>query len=110
MKELMDAYMLGQKIVANNMANLNTPGYRTMRLRFADALERVLTEDGRLVPGKHVETEVYRPMFGDADPSGNDVQLAREMAELNKNMLRMKMLLAVLRYRIRVLRMAAGGR
>ena len=97
-------------VVANNLANINTPGYRTQRLRFAKELDRVLGRDGNLLPGQRIETEVYRPLFGDAGADGNDVMLEREVVELNKNMLHMKLYLEVLGSRIQRLRAAIDGR
>jgi flagellar basal-body rod protein FlgB len=97
-------------LIANNLANLNTPGYRTARLEFARQLDAVLDERGNLEPGEGIETRVYRPMFVDAAPDGNDVSLAREVAELNKNALRMRLYLAALGARIRKLRLAIDGR
>jgi len=97
-------------LIANNLANLNTPGYRTGRLRFSQALEAVLDRRSDLLPGKDVETEIYRPMYADASPDGNDVTLSREIVELNKNTLRMQLYLAALGGRIRKMRLAIDGK
>ena len=110
LSELLDAASQNHAIIANNLANLNTPGYTTARLRFVRQLQAVLDERGDLRPGKHLETEVYRPFFGDAGPDGNNVALAREIVELNKNALKMRLYLAVLGSRIRRLRAAIDGR
>ncbi|KPK66167.1 MAG: hypothetical protein AMK73_00745 [Planctomycetes bacterium SM23_32] len=107
---LLQAADRNQTLIANNLANLNTPGYRTARLRFARQLDAVLDRDGGLPDGKLIETEVYRPGFLDASPDGNDVSLAREVVELNKNALRMRMYLAALGVRIHKLRLAIDGR
>jgi flagellar basal-body rod protein FlgB len=97
-------------VIANNLANLDTPGYRTARLRFAEQLERVLDQRGGLRPGRQIAAELYRPLFGDAAADGNDVALARELTELNKNALRMRLYLNVLGARIRKMRLAIEGR
>ncbi len=97
-------------LIANNLANLNTPGYRTGRLRFSEQLDRILDERGGLEPGKRIAADLYRPLFRDAAADGNDVTLARELTELNKNVLRMRLYLAVLGGRIRKLRAAIEGR
>ena len=97
-------------VLANNLANLNTPGYKTMRVRFKQELDRLLDARGRLRPGRRIEVETERPLFGDASADGNDVVLAREVAELNENALRMSLYLAVLQARIRRMRVAIDGR
>jgi len=108
--ELLAAAERNHGVIANNMANLNTPGYRTSRLRFARELDSVLDRRTDLVAGRRIETEVYRPQFSDIGPDGNDVTLAREIVELNKNGLRMQIYLAILGARIRKMRMAIDGR
>lgn len=107
---LLQAAERNHALIANNLANLNTPGYRAARMRFARQLDAILDESGRLLPGKRIQTEVFRPMFGDVGADGNDVALAREIGELNKNVLRMKFYLAALGARIRRLRAAIDGR
>jgi flagellar basal-body rod protein FlgB len=107
---LLDAATRNHSVIANNLANLNTPGYRTQRLSFARELERLLDRNGRLRPGAEIQTEIYRPMFRDASPDGNDVLLEREMGQLNKNMMRVRLYLSVLNSRIRRLRSAIEGR
>ena len=49
-------------------------------------------------------------MFRDAGADGNDVMLEREIVEMNKNALRMRLYLTVLHSRIRKLRGAIEGR
>jgi flagellar basal-body rod protein FlgB len=107
---LLDAAARNQAVIANNLANVNTPGYQTARVRFADELEALLDEQGNLLPGKSIETEMYHPFFGDAGPDGNNVVLEREIVELNKNAMTIKLYLAVLGSRIRRLSAAIDGR
>ena len=98
------------RVVANNLANVDTPGYRTKRVRFADELSKLLDSRGDMLPGRTITTEMWRPMYRDVSNDGNDVTLEREIVELNKNQLRMRVYLAVLDGRIRKLRLAIDGR
>ncbi len=107
---LLDSAHRNHNILANNLANVSTPGYRAMRVRFARQLDDILDERGRLLPGRQMETEVYSPLFADAGPDGNDVTLEREIVELNKNSVRLRLYLAVLRSRVQRLRYAIEGR
>ncbi|MHC4481614.1 MAG: flagellar basal body rod protein FlgB [Planctomycetota bacterium] len=108
--ELLGAAHRNHALIANNLANVNTPGYRTQRLRFAKELESLLDQKGGLLRGRHIETELHRPMFPNSSPDGNDVSLEREIVELNKNALRMRFYLEVLGARIRKMRAAIEGR
>ncbi|MFW6118966.1 MAG: flagellar basal body rod protein FlgB [Planctomycetota bacterium] len=107
---LLDAAQFNHDVVANNLANLNTPGYRTQRVRFARELEDLLDETGHLRPGKEIETELWRPMFRDVGADGNDVKLEREIVQLNKNGIRMRLYLAAVKSRVQRLRAAIEGR
>ena len=107
---MLDAAQLRQAAIANNLANLDTPGYRTVRVRFARQLDEMLDEQGRLRPGRSLTAETYRPLFGDVGADGNDVVLEREIAEMHKNMLRTRLYLEALHARVRRLRSAIDGR
>jgi flagellar basal-body rod protein FlgB len=108
--ELLGAAEHNHSIIANNLANVNTPGYRTARMRFREELDSLLGENGRLRPGARIESEVYWPTYRATSADGNDVLLEREIVELNKNVLRMRIYLAALSKRISKLRSAIQGR
>jgi len=108
--ELLGAAQQNHSVIANNLANLNTPGYRTVRLRFTEELDRLLDSRGRLRPGRSIATRQYRPLFPGVNADGNDVTLEREVVELNKNALRMRIYLAVLGSEVHRLRAAIDGR
>ena len=107
---LLDVAGKNHEVIANNLANIDTPGYRTMRLRFAEQLQRLVDRNGRLRPGAQIQAEMFRPLFPDVGPDGNDVSLEREMVQLNKNSLQTQLYLSVLGSRIRRLRSAIQGR
>jgi flagellar basal-body rod protein FlgB len=96
-------------VIANNLANVNTPGFRSTRSRFAQELDALLDDQAGLKPDKEIETETFHPFYPDVGADGNDVSLEREIAELNKNSLRMQFYLAVLGARIQRIKEALGG-
>jgi len=75
---------LRQAVIANNIANLNTPGYRRGAVEFekllAETLERARPEDLAAL-----EPMVYRPMTTPINADGNDVSLDMEVGDLIKN-------------------------
>lgn len=107
---LVDAHSRNHHVIANNLANLSTPGYKTGRLRFKQSLDRLLDAKGGLRTGERIQTEIHRPNLGGAGVDGNNVRLEREIVELNKNSLRLELYLAVLGSRIRRIRSAIDGR
>ena len=106
---LLNAEGRNYNVIANNLANVDTPGYRTARVRFADELGKLVNGNGQLLPGRSVNTEIWRPMYRDVSNDGNDVTVEREIVELNKNQLMMRFYLGVLDGRIRKIRAAIQG-
>ena len=107
--DLIGAANRNNVVIANNIANANTPGYRTLRVGFADALDRALTETGELRSGRRLEARVYRADLP-AGQDGNNVRVEREIVEMNKTSLRIKLYLNVLGSRIQRMRAAIEGR
>jgi len=72
------------KAIANNIANLNTPGYRRTAVQFEDLLADAL-EDGRPASLGEVQPELFQPMNTPVDERGNDVNLDTEVGEMIRN-------------------------
>jgi len=67
------------QLIVNNMANIDTPGYRTRDLDFRHELQRAVTEESPLV------TPVVRQVSGLVErPDGNNVSLDRESLLLSE--------------------------
>lgn len=90
--------VLRQKVIANNIANLNTPGYRRRDVKFEEALAKVIDAPGgaRVEDLAKVEGELYRPMNTPVDRKGNDVNIDVEVGELMKSVTRHKACLRLL--------------
>jgi flagellar basal-body rod protein FlgB len=80
------AESLRQKAIANNVANMNTPGYRRIDVRFKELLADALksSEDVNL---DEVQAKLYHPLNTPVNSSGNDVTLETEVGEMVKNSL-----------------------
>jgi flagellar basal-body rod protein FlgB len=81
-----------QAVAAGNIANLDTPGYRTKEVRFADALDEKLGAPALIgTHQRHLGTvvEANRPEPTEAAGlptrrDGNNVQLDRELLSLGR--------------------------
>ncbi|NLH15502.1 MAG: flagellar basal body rod protein FlgB [Phycisphaerae bacterium] len=73
-----------QKAIANNIANLNTPGYRRYDIKFQDILAKMVEADGPIDSSK-LEPEFFQPRTTRVDTTGNDVDLDTEVGEMVKN-------------------------
>lgn len=89
----LDAAALRQRVTANNIANVNTPGFRRSFVRFEDELQRATDRQrlrGYITHERHIP--VGNPRLGDVRPrverddattmrnDGNNVDIDREMA------------------------------
>lgn len=71
------------KLTAENMANIDTPGYKTQGFDFANEFSRALGTNGSTVPSVNV-----RNVDGlTARPDGNNVSMDREGMQLAKTQL-----------------------
>ena len=83
------AETLRQKAIANNIANLETPGYRRIDVKFEELLAKCLRSSGEFDLSE-VEAEIYRPKQTPVKSNGNDVNLEAEIGQMIKNTLRHK--------------------
>ncbi len=78
------ASALRSKAIANNIANLNTPGYRRKAVKFEDLLTKALESPGKFDP-REIEMEIFEPRSTPTDTHGNDVSLDGEVGEMIRN-------------------------
>jgi len=83
------AESLRQKAIANNIANLETPGYRRIDVKFEELLARALNSPGS-VELSELEPQIYQPLKTPVNSNGNDVSLESEVGQMVKNTLRYK--------------------
>lgn len=80
---------LRQRAIAGNVANLETPGYRRVDVKFEDLLAKAMNSSGDVDP-MSVEPEVFEPNNTAVKSNGNDVSLEVEVGAMVKNTLRHK--------------------
>jgi flagellar basal-body rod protein FlgB len=104
------------EVLAENLANLETPGYRARDLVFEDVFRSLLDSSAEPAP---LRTPVAEPapaarLVYTRDraprPSGNDVDLHGQLARLAENSLFHQALAQVLAHRFAALKQAISGR
>ena len=91
-----------QRLVASNIANADTPGYKTKDIDFEADFRNSLTSNSRSVLPAEVSGLTNKN-------DGNNVDLDREARLLAENDLRFNIGSNLLRSRLKVLRMAIEG-
>jgi flagellar basal-body rod protein FlgB len=95
LERYMDLLSTRQKLVASNIANADTPGYRTRDIDFQSEFQRAMGAPRVVeVDGLTVKND------------GNDVSLDRESRLLAENALRFQLASNLLRSQIRIVRSA----
>jgi len=75
---------LRQSVIANNIANMATPGFRRHAAPFEQAFAEALAK-GKPVRMDGLLRNIHRPMTNPVNEHGNDVQLETEVADLVRN-------------------------
>lgn len=106
---LTDATQLRHQVLAQNVSNVNTPGYRRLDVRFDEALAEQLANSG---PGSanSIRPEVVEDHVTPARRDGNNVEIDLEMMRLNKNTLLGNTYLQLLATKISMMKRAVSGR
>ena len=99
------AEILRQKAIANNIANLETPGYRRIGVKFEELLARALDSSGA-ADLSEIEAQIHQLNTTPVKSNGNDVNLEVEVGEMVKNTLRHKVYIRVLSKKYRQMELA----
>jgi len=92
------------QLIVNNMANIDTPGYRTRDLDFRQELQRVIAG------GDPTATPVLRQVSGLVErPDGNNVSLERESLLLSEAQLQFRIGVQLIRREFSRLLTAING-
>ncbi len=108
LKRSLDAYTLRQRVIAENIANAETPGYESRSVQFEELLEKVKLNNS--ASGHLPEPKVLEDSPRAIDNGVNNVSLDMEMAALAETTLSHKLASRVLAMRYQLLRTAIRGR
>jgi len=105
-----------QQALASNIANIDTPGYKSLDVPFQQELSMSLrmaaTEPSHMIQPALTAASAFVESGGEIKPNGNNVDLDRQMTELTKNGLQYITLVQYLNQKLRTLRSSIneGGR
>ena len=106
LSQMLDASSLRHRVIAQNIANVNTPGYKRLEVAFEEELGKLLGRGSAAsgaMPTVHEGDGVERV-------DGNTVDIDREVGDLNKNGLLYQAAAQILASRFGSLRAAISGR
>ncbi len=86
LSRLLDVASLRHRVIAQNVANVNTPGYRRLAVDFEEAFTRAVA-DGDPTALLQVQPAVVENDDAPERADGNNVDLDNELSALEKNTL-----------------------
>ncbi|MFQ6098124.1 MAG: flagellar basal body rod protein FlgB [Armatimonadota bacterium] len=114
LEKALDLLALRQQAVANNIANVDTPGYRARRFDFEAQLRRALSsERTRHADPQHAIRRVrgvVREQFAPPRADGNNVQMEREIAIIARTTAQYSVIARLIASRLRALQEIAAER
>ncbi len=108
LSKMLDAAAMRQKIIAQNVANVNTPGYRRQEVQFDDQLAALLRRDEDM-SATQLAPRVSETAGLPERVDGNNVDIDMEMAELTENVIKFDTYSQILATRVAMLRSAITG-
>ncbi|MEW6065638.1 flagellar basal-body rod protein FlgB [Desulforamulus profundi] len=120
MQKGLDASALRQRVIANNVANLNTPGFKKSYVSFEDQLKAAMNGSGGPLKGTHslhigvsnveIKPEVKQVRETTMRYDGNNVDVDEEMVNLAASTIQYDVIAQGLIDRYNILGIVIGGR
>jgi len=89
LEKMLDVSAIKHKVIANNIANINTPGYKKMEVSFAEQIEKVI-KDTSMNKFDNFQPKIVvskEDTNGTVRNDGNNVDMDKEVSSLMKNTL-----------------------
>jgi len=111
----LDAVGLRHRVIANNIANVETPRFTRSEVSFEGELAKALEPGSSSGAVKNrireLEPKIQLDTNSPAKPDGNNVSIDKEMAELNKNSIEYDALIQLVNLKGSMIKTAiTGGR
>ena len=107
--KLLDVAHVRHEVIAQNVANVNTPGYRRQDVQFEQAFAQALAANQQGT-ALRLQPKVIVPEGGAQRQDGNNVDIDVEMGQLSKNSLLYKVYAQILAVQLAQMRSAVSGR
>lgn len=107
--KLLDASELKQRVIGQNIANVNTPNYRRLDVTFEEELDRYLAnpEESKT---RELNAKVFEAPGLMERLDGNNVDVDQEVGQLQKNALLYETYAQILASKLGMMRSAIAGR
>ena len=109
LSQLLNAATMRHDVIAQNIANVNTPGFQTLAVSFEEMLQQASGTTAE-PSASSIPPQIVPGTGGIERSDGNNVDVDQEVARLQKNTLLFKVYTQVLATEIAQMRSAISGR
>lgn len=102
----LDAAQMRQQAIAQNIANVNTPGYRRIGVSFEQRIAQLTPDAAGGTAAAPADLSYYRPKIEYATGTEGPVQLDQELADMSETVLHHQALLKALNKQLELIGLA----
>ncbi len=105
----LDALWLRQKVISNNLANADTPGYKSQSVVFEDVLSRALQTGDAQEKLKSLQPKIVKNSSTQVREDGNNVDKDEQNIELTRAQMQYECMVRLISEDIRRMKYAISG-
>jgi len=110
LKKMADVCILRQRVIANNIANVDTPGFKSQRVIFEEKLNAILKKTPKIKDVQDAAPEIRTEYAESLREDFNNVDIDKEMVRLAMNNLRYNICIQLLNKKLEKIKVAIRGR
>ena len=110
LEKALDVCALRHKVIANNIANVDTPGFRGSRVIFEEKLREALEGNPLSTDVEEIEPQLIKDEEPTPREDLNNVDIEREMVRLSENALKYNIYAQILITKLGIMRAAIQGK
>ncbi|MBF0328309.1 MAG: flagellar basal body rod protein FlgB [Nitrospirae bacterium] len=109
LEKMIDITAYRQRLLASNVANIDTPNYKAKDISFQKELDSAVSEAARGLKGVNHKYEVFESPSSMASRDGNTVNLDIEMAKVGENSMIFSTAAQLMAMKVRMMKEAIKG-
>ncbi|RLE13617.1 flagellar basal body rod protein FlgB [Candidatus Aerophobetes bacterium] len=110
LKKMLDVCTLRHRIIANNIANVDTPGYKRTTVIFEEKLRSLLKRGLNAEKIREIQPQIYIDETSTWREDFNNVDIEKEMVRLSTNTLRYSIYAQLIEKKLQTIKQAIKGK
>jgi len=110
LKKMLDVCTLRHRIIANNIANVDTPGYKRATVIFEEKLRSLLKRGSNAEKIREIQPQIYIDETSTWREDFNNVDIEKEMVRLSTNTLRYSIYAQLIEKKLQMIKQAIKGK